>query len=54
VAEKAALHLEDLCWASIAGLLVAVLEAAAERLPSPSFVLLLPEAFATAGGRARV
>ena len=51
---RAALHLEDLCWAAIGGLLDAVLEAAAEGLPSPAFVLFLSEAFATAGGRARV
>ena len=53
-ARKAELHLEDLCWAAIGGLLDAVLEAAAEDLPSPAFVLLLPEAFASAGGQARI
>jgi len=51
---RATLHLEDLCWAAIGGALDALLETAAAGLPSPSFVLLLPEAFATAGGRARV
>jgi len=53
-ARKAACHVEDLGWAAIAGLLDAVVEAAASDLPTPSFVLLLPEPFATASGRARL
>jgi len=51
---KAAFHMEDLCWAAIAGLLDAIVEAAAADLPAPSFALLLPEAFSTANGRARL
>ena len=50
---RAALHAVDLCWAAVAGLLDAMAEVAADELPVPEFVLALPEAFSSAGGRAR-
>jgi len=52
--KKKGFHVEDLCWRAIAGLLDAVVEAAAAELPAPSFALLLPEAFSSADGRARL
>ena len=52
--KRSALHLEDLCWSAVAALLDAVLEVAAEELPAPAFALVLPEAFASARGRARL
>jgi len=51
---KSELHLEDLCWSAVAALLDAVLEVATEGLQAPAFALFLPEAFASAHGRARL
>jgi len=52
--KRAELHDEDLGWQAVAGLLDAVVEVVAAGLPAPSFVLLLPEAFSSAHGRARL